>query len=581
LMGVAAILMATSWLSGAQAQFLTRQIEEADGYRLFQNPSPRLGGMGLLGIAVEDENNEINLFDYIGSPAGLLADRDSTSFDFQYDFARNRTDWKGVDPLAYSPVGPLWPNFLDFGSADLQTRFSYQRYNALAAYRDLNNLSIAARTQYIRSNFAHDVTKFDVSYITAAGDEDDLVPDTLFVDSATRDSITDVRTWIFDIMADKDLDKFHVAGHAVFSFEDETPNVLISPDSVVVQMTRPVVVDTTTDPNGAARRREMPVVTGDGRGAGAGLAFSYEAGDHVTLGTSGDVLSTRETIRLGGPFFRQELTRNSVLLTGKLHSLFKLGRILEGAVKHQSQNLSGDGKYFWSFGCPQQGGGYNPYTAGGPMADRDGWEERTGTRWLIRVPETSIKLAVEYESARGALRVKPADSYSADVFVVPGDCTGGDNEPLFPRYAAVLDDVPLEFNYDEKNLTSGASLTLWLGRRPLTLASEYQSWRKEAREVSGWNLDRDLSLIKAGTEFGATRKITLRAGGVWGREKIEPTGGIWNESTLTLGGTYVLVPGLRQIEVAYMYRTREPDFVDIYHRETSDHRLTAYTRIYF
>ncbi len=68
-----------------------------------------------MGIAVEDENNEINLFDYIGSPAGLLADRDSTSIDFQLT-SREQTDWKGVDPYAYSPAGPLWPNFIDFGA---------------------------------------------------------------------------------------------------------------------------------------------------------------------------------------------------------------------------------------------------------------------------------------------------------------------------------------------------------------------------------------------------------------------------------------------------------------------------------
>lgn len=582
LLGVAAILLVTTWSSGAQAQFLSRQLEEADSYRLFYNPSPRLAGMGLLGIAVEDENNEINLFDYIKSPAGLLADRDSTSIDFQFDYARNRTDWKGVDPLAYSPVGPLWPSFLDFGSADLQTRFRYSRYDLLAAYRDPNNLSIAVRAQHIRSSFAHDVTKYDVTYITALGEEDEAVPETLFVGAATRDSISDARSWIFDIMADKEVTPgFHVAGHGVFSFEDETPNILHGPDSLTIEMTRPVIVDVSTEPNGASRRRQMPVTAGDGRGAGTGVAFSYEVGDHVTLGTSGDVLSTRETIRIGGPFFRQELTRNYLLLTGKVHSLFKLGRALEGAVKHQSENMSGDGRYFWSFGCPLQGGGYDPYTVGGPIADRDGWEERTGTRWLIRVPETSIKLSVEYESARGALKVKPAASYSADVFVVPGDCGGGGgNEPLFPRYAVVVDDVPLTLNFDERNFISGASLTLWFGRRPVTLAAEYQDWSKDTREASGWSLDRNLSLIKVGSEVGATRKITMRAGGLWGREEMAQEG-VWNEGTLTLGGTYVLTPGLRQVEVAYMYRSRKPDFGDIYHRETSEHRVTAYTRIYF
>ena len=96
--GVAAILLVTTLLSGAEAQHLSDQIDDADATRLRFNPSPRLAGMGLLGITIEDENNEINLFDYIGSPVGLLDDRDTTSVDFQYDYARNKTDWTGVDP---------------------------------------------------------------------------------------------------------------------------------------------------------------------------------------------------------------------------------------------------------------------------------------------------------------------------------------------------------------------------------------------------------------------------------------------------------------------------------------------------
>lgn len=581
--GVSAVFLMATWLSAAQAQLLSDQLEDADGKRLFENPSPRLGGMGLLGIAVEDENNEINLFDYIGSPAGLLADRDSISIDFQYDFARSKTDWQGVDPYAYSPAGPLWPNFLDFSGASLETRYDYQRFQFLSAYRDFrHNLSLGARVDYVRSERAIDITKFDVAYITAVGEEDDAVPETLFVGQASRDSVSDVKSWVFDILADKEVRPgVHVAGHAIFSFENMKPEIFHSPDSLTVQITRPVVVDTTTDPNGATRLRTIPNPKSSAEGVGGGIAFSYEMGKYMTLGVSGDIFSTDETVALRGPFFRQEMTRNAFYKAANFHSLFKLGESLEGAVKHESTNMSGDGRYFWSFGCPIQGGDFTDSTTVGKTADRDGWEERTGTRWLVRVPETSIKLAVEYESARGRFEVDPDSAYGGQVFVIPGECSGGELAPEFPRYAVLIDTEAERLDFEEKDFSVGASLTLWFDWRPLTLATEYESQKMDVLASGMVGLERDLALIKIGSEFGLSRKITVRAGGVWGRDEIEPSGEGWDEGILTLGGTYVLVPGLRHIEVAYMYKSRKPDLNDVFDRETTDHRLTAYTRIFF
>lgn len=581
--GVSAVFLMATWLSAAQAQLLLDHLADADGERLFENPSPRLGGMGLLGIAVEDENNEINLFDYIGSPAGLLADRDSTSIDFQYDFARSKTDWKGVDPYAYSPAGPIWPNFIDFGSANLETRYGYQRFQFLSAYRNLRKgLSLGARVDYVRSERAIDVTKFDVTYITSVGEAEEAVPETLFVGQASRDSVSAVRSWVFDILADKEVGSgLQVAGHAIFSFEEMKPRIYHSPDSITVQMARPVVVDTTTDPNGATRLRAIPNPRSSAEGVGGGIAFSYELGKYVTLGMSGDIFSTDETVTLRGPFFRQEMTRDAFYKTANFHSLVKLGEALEGAVKHQSRNMSGDGSYFWSFGCPVQGGDYTPATAKGKTADRDGWEERTGTRWLVRVPETSIRLAMEYESARGRFEVDPDSAYGGHVFVVPGECSAGEIAPQFPRYAVLIDTEAEKLDFEEKDFSVGASLTLWFDWRPLTLATEYESNRMDVFASGAVGLERKLALIKIGSEFGLTRKIKVRAGGVWGRDEMEPLGEGWDEGILTLGGTYVLAPGLRHIEVAYMYKDRKPDLNDVFDRETADHRLTAYTRIFF
>lgn len=580
--GVAAILLVATWLSGAEAQYLSDQIDDADATRLRFNPSPRLAGMGLLGITIEDENTEINMFDYIGGPVGLLEDRDTTSVDFQYDFGRSKTDWTGVDPWAYSPAGPLWPNFLDFGSADLQTRYSYHRFNALAAYRSRDNLSIGTRIDYTRSNYSHDVTKFDVTYITAVGEEDEAEPDTLFVGEAVRDSISNVKQWLFDILVDKQINEnLNVGGHAVFTFESVTPEVFHSPDSMTIQMTQPVIVDLAAVPNAAYRLREIPRPEGDAKGAGGGLGFAYRLGDYVTLGGAGDIFSTTEKMNLEDPFFRQDMRRNMFTRSAKFYSLFNLRDVLEGAIKHRTKNMSGDGRYFWSFGCPVQGGDFEDITVSGVTADRDGWEERTSTRWLVRVPDTSIRFGVEYEKARGAFNVTPDSSYSGDVFVIPGECgEGGENAPFYPRYALLLDTEPMAIEFEEESFAAGAGLTLWFGRRSVTFGSEYSNRKRDVSGAIDGYTHRDLSLVKFGTEAEVTSRIALRAGHVWGNEKMESHGD-WKEKIVTLGGTYVLIPGMRQIEVAYMYRTREPDFADVYNRETVDHRLTAYARVFF
>ncbi len=578
--GVAAIFLVTTWLSGGEAQLLDEQIDMADAERIRFNPSPRLGGMGLLGITVEDENNEINLFDYIGSPAGLLADRDSTTVDFQYDFGTSQTDWHGVDPFAYPPNQELWPNFLEFGRADLETEYSFQRLRVLSAYRSRENFSIGGRLDYNRSGYSEEVRKFDVTYITARGEEDEAVADTLFLDEMTREVVDDIQSWVFDLLVDKQINpKLNVAGHAMFSFEHFQPQIFHSPDSVTIDMTRPVTaVDTTIDPSGASRLPwPIPNPESEAKGVGGGLAFSYDLNRYVTLGASGDIFATYENIETIWPIFRQVLERDMFMQTGKVHGLFRLGEALEGAVKHESRKISGDGAYSWSFGCPLQGGGFDFITSQGKTADHDGWEERTGARWLIRVPETSIRLAVQYESGRGETTVEPDSAYSADVFLAPEGCGGESVAGLVP----VIDGVTQEVDFEDKDFTSGAALTLWFGVRPLTVGAEYRNRKVDYEQMGGNSGHRDLSVIRLGAEFGVTRRITVRAGGVWGEERFAPIDEVWDESTFTLGGSYVLVPGLRHIEAAYMFKSREPDFDDVFRRETNDHRLTFYTRIFF
>jgi hypothetical protein len=486
----------------------------------------------------------------------------------------------------------LYPNLIDFGRAELDQKFGFERYDVLATFRRPGNLGVGARVNRSSSFIEDDVTKHDVTFIRAVGDEDNLEPDTLFAPKFSRDSLTRVDHWEFEVMADKEvMPGLVVGGRAIFTFEDQSPEVFHEPDSMITYLTRVTVVNQFATPDAAIERAPYPMPTGKSDGIGGGLAFSYELNDMVTLGAAGDLLAEDTKLDLKGAFFRQEVNGDDFRRTGKLHSLLKFGRALEGAVKHASTTGDASGDYFWSYGCPVQGGGFQFLTLDGETADKDYWEERTGTRWLLRVPQTSIKLSVEYESGRGNYKVVPDTAYSADVFGVPGACGGGEGALSHPRIALVIDNLPVDYSYRESAFTAGASLTLWFGRRPVSFATEYESWSQEWEEATEGAGTRDLYLLKLGSEVGVTRSISVRVGGVWAEDRLardgfisvfqRPLEGVWTEKSFTLGGTYVLVPGLRQVEVAYLFTSREPEFEDLFERDTKDHRLTAYTRFYF
>jgi hypothetical protein len=69
----------------AHAQFLAPALDRAGTDFRLRQPSLRLVSLGGVYLAVEDENNEINLWDFAGSANGLLRDRDSTSLDLFAD----------------------------------------------------------------------------------------------------------------------------------------------------------------------------------------------------------------------------------------------------------------------------------------------------------------------------------------------------------------------------------------------------------------------------------------------------------------------------------------------------------------
>ncbi|MEP7028348.1 MAG: hypothetical protein ABI960_07125, partial [Candidatus Eisenbacteria bacterium] len=69
----------------AHAQYLAPATDRPGSDQRPTQPSLRLASLGGLSLAIADENNEINLWDFAHSSLGLLGDRDSTSMDVYLD----------------------------------------------------------------------------------------------------------------------------------------------------------------------------------------------------------------------------------------------------------------------------------------------------------------------------------------------------------------------------------------------------------------------------------------------------------------------------------------------------------------
>jgi len=75
----ARVLIAVSFLAAglaaapAQAQFLAAELDRTGVDQRVRQPSLRLSTLGRLSLALDDENNEINQWDFGGSTVGLLA----------------------------------------------------------------------------------------------------------------------------------------------------------------------------------------------------------------------------------------------------------------------------------------------------------------------------------------------------------------------------------------------------------------------------------------------------------------------------------------------------------------------------
>jgi hypothetical protein len=95
----ALVLLALS-LTAAHAQFLAPALDRSGADVRLRQPSLRLKSLGGVYLAMEDENNEINLWDFAGSANGLLRDRDSTSLDLYLDRV-GRTDRHTLGPFEF------------------------------------------------------------------------------------------------------------------------------------------------------------------------------------------------------------------------------------------------------------------------------------------------------------------------------------------------------------------------------------------------------------------------------------------------------------------------------------------------
>jgi hypothetical protein len=124
----------------AHAQYNAPAIDRPGSELRNTQPSLRLATLGGMSLAIADENNEINLWDFAGSSLGLLTDRDSTSLDVFFD-SRSTTDQHSVGAqdrellrarrynLGMQAVGRTPGKFaagLDAGYVSLGTRFPIQ-----------------------------------------------------------------------------------------------------------------------------------------------------------------------------------------------------------------------------------------------------------------------------------------------------------------------------------------------------------------------------------------------------------------------------------------------------------------------
>lgn len=82
---VAILLAAGLAAAPARAQFLASELERTLFDQRLRQPSLRLATLGRLSLALDDENNEINQWDFGGSPVGLLDDRAGNSVDLFID----------------------------------------------------------------------------------------------------------------------------------------------------------------------------------------------------------------------------------------------------------------------------------------------------------------------------------------------------------------------------------------------------------------------------------------------------------------------------------------------------------------
>jgi hypothetical protein len=92
----------TTIAAAAHAQTLAPAIDRPGSERQTTQPSLRLVTLGGMSLAISDENNEINLWDFAGSSLGLLGDRDSTSLDIFLD-SRAASDRHTFGPRTARP----------------------------------------------------------------------------------------------------------------------------------------------------------------------------------------------------------------------------------------------------------------------------------------------------------------------------------------------------------------------------------------------------------------------------------------------------------------------------------------------
>ncbi|MBN1503557.1 MAG: hypothetical protein JW952_00670 [Candidatus Eisenbacteria bacterium] len=181
----AAVLLAIPQLSSA---YLDEAWLSGTDVKLLQGPGTiRLAGMGDLTVAVEDENNEVNLYDFTGNVAALILDKDTRNADAWGTYGKwvdvkDGFRWQDIGVWQGGALAVLRGQDVYAGGASVSTRIlDFMRIDSRlfrkslgiaypkseVAYADTSIIDMEAVGTLVQGYYAHKMS--DILYVGARG----------------------------------------------------------------------------------------------------------------------------------------------------------------------------------------------------------------------------------------------------------------------------------------------------------------------------------------------------------------------------------------------------------------------------